>query len=83
MSRKSSRSDRRRNTGLIVLSVLVIGSLTLSAVISLVAPVEELPTPTQAIFLTTLPIVAPTATPELTPSPTPPGPQPPPVAPTP
>jgi hypothetical protein len=83
MPRRPSRPDSRRNTGLIVLSVLVIGSLTLSAVISLVGPTEVVPTPTPEIFVTILPFDAPTPTPDLTATPTSPGPEPPPVAPSP
>ena len=74
MPRKPTRGERRKNTGLIVLSVLVIGSLALSAVISLVAPTEELPTPTPVLFVTVQPIVSPTASPALTPSPPSPAP---------
>jgi hypothetical protein len=76
MPRKPARGERRANTGLIVLSVLVIGSLTLSAVISLVAPVEPPPTPTPPFFVTVLPITAPTFTPDFTPTPTVAGPAP-------
>ncbi len=84
MPKKQTRGQRRANTALIILSVLIVGSLLLSAIVSLVAPLEAPPTPTQPVFLTVLPVEPPTLAPAFTPTATVPGPGPegPAVAPT-
>jgi hypothetical protein len=63
--RSSARSTTRTPVGLIVLSVFVIGSLTLGAIVSIVDPVV-VSTPTQEIFLTVLPLPQLTQVPEPT-----------------
>ena len=85
MPKKLTRSQRRANAAMTVFTVLIVGSLLVGAIVSLVAPIETPPTPTQPIFITVLPIEAPTITPALTPTASATGPQPegPAVAPTP
>ena len=84
MPKKQTRSQRRANTALIILSALIIGSLLVSAIVSLVAPIDVPPTATAPIFVTVLPIEAPSLAPVLTPTATVSGPAPegPAVAPT-
>jgi hypothetical protein len=69
--KKPTRAERRANLSWIIISVFVIGSLGLTAVASLVGPVQAPPTPTEPIFVTILPVRPNTPTPGGTPTTTP------------